>query len=173
MKILSFDAETNGLYGDAFAIGAIVYNKKGQEIDRFVARLPDSSVADEWVRENVLPQLSGFKVTHESYLEMLREFADFYMRYRESKKLVHMGCPVEAKLIIDMSSVGFIGQWDGPYPLIDVAGHLEMAGEDPTSIDKFLKKSGINVAGFEGGTHNPLYDSAAAASTYFELMSGK
>lgn len=43
-KIFSFDAETDGLYGNPFAVAAIVY-QDGQEIARFIARLSDCEVA--------------------------------------------------------------------------------------------------------------------------------
>jgi hypothetical protein len=35
MKIFSFDAETNGLSGQAFAVGAIVMDGSGREQSRF------------------------------------------------------------------------------------------------------------------------------------------
>jgi len=50
-KVFSFDAETNGLWGQVFAMGALVYDYKGKEIARFVGRLSDSEVTDEWVRK--------------------------------------------------------------------------------------------------------------------------
>ena len=46
-KVFSFDAETNGLWGEAWAIGALVYDEAGVEIARFEARLPESAVTDE------------------------------------------------------------------------------------------------------------------------------
>jgi len=36
MKIFSFDAETNGLWGKAFSVAAIVYDESGKEIARFI-----------------------------------------------------------------------------------------------------------------------------------------
>ena len=57
-NILSFDAETNGLWGQAFAIGAILYNPEGKEIDRFVGRCPIEEDVNSWVAENVLPKQS-------------------------------------------------------------------------------------------------------------------
>ena len=170
--MFSFDAETNGLWGQAFAIGAIVFDEKGQEITRFIGRLPDTVVTDEWVRENVLPQLTSVPVTHASYDELLTAFAAYYLANKEGADIVvHMGVPVEAKIFIDMHQKGLIGDWDGPYPLYDVSGNLQAAGTDPTSVDKFVKDNSLSVGEFEGGTHNPLYDSAAAAAVYFFLNS--
>ena len=60
MKILSIDAETNGLWGKAFAIGAVLY-ENGEEIKTFLSRCPINGNVDKWVSENVLPQLEDVK----------------------------------------------------------------------------------------------------------------
>jgi len=70
-----------------------------------------------------------------------------------------------------MQTRGLIGDFDGPYPLIDVSGNLQQAGEDPTSVDGYMRKHGLEVAvNFDGGTHNPLYDSEVAAQVYAHLL---
>lgn len=170
-KVLSFDAETNGLWGQAFAVGALVYDENGGEIARFVGRLPNSEVTDEWVRTNVLPKLEGVPVTHEGYEALLADFAKFYLvSKKDADVIVHMGVPVESKLLIDMHTLGLIGDWDGPFPLLDVAGELAQAGEDPTSCDKYVAKWELAVPDF-GTTHNPLYDSVVAAEVHRHLVS--
>ena len=170
-KVFSFDAETNGLWGKSFAIGALVYDENGAEIARFVGRLPDSAVTEQWVKENVLPTLASVAVTHDTYEALLAAFAEFYKANKEGADiLVHMGYIVEAGLLRDMHSQGVIGDWDGPYPMLDVSGNLQQAGEDPTSVDSYVKKHGLSVGEFAGGTHNPLYDSAIAAVVYRHLL---
>ena len=169
-KVFSFDAETNGLWGQAFAIGALVYDESGAEIARFVGRLPDTEVTDNWVKENVLPKIGDIPVTHDTYEALLVSFAEFYKANKmDADVLVHMGYIVETGLLRDMHTQGVIGDWDGPYPLLDVSGNLQQAGEDPTSVDSYVKKYELSVGEFEGGTHNPLYDSAVAAVVYRHL----
>jgi hypothetical protein len=169
-KIFSFDAETNGLWGGAFAIGALVYGENGAEVARFVGRCPISGEINPWVKDNVLSQMTDVPVTHGDYESLLGDFAKFYLANKaDAAIIVHMGVPVEAKLLLDMHQRGLIGDWDGPYPLLDVAGHLEQVGEDPTSVDSYAKKYGIALP--EGGTHNPLYDSAVTAAVYRHLLS--
>lgn len=171
MKIFSFDAETDGLWGRAFAIGALVYDEAGREIARFVGRLPNTLVADEWVRNNVLPTLEDLPVTHMDHESLVADFAKFYLAHKsDAEIIVHMGVPVESNLLRDMHSQGCIGDWDGPYPLLDVAGELAQAGEDPTSCDKYVAKWRLVVPNF-GATHNPLYDSAVAAEVHKHLVS--
>ncbi len=174
MKVFSLDAETNGLWGQAFAIGALVYDELGNEVARFIGRLPDTVVTNEWVRENVLPQMTGISVTHKNYEDLLRDFARFFLANKESAHvIVHMGYIVEAKVLRDMYEHGLIGEWDAPFPLYDVSGNLQAAGADPTSVDKFAAEHDLKIAEFEGGTHNPLYDSAVTAVVYLYLVGGK
>jgi hypothetical protein len=170
-KIFSFDVETDGLWGQPFSIGALVYDENGTEITRFVGRLPDSAVTDNWVKTNVLPTLAAIPVTHADYRSLLADFAKFYMANKtDADVIVHMGYIVEAKVIRDMHDAGLIGDWDGPYPLYDVSGNLQAAGADPTSVDKFATEHGLVIGEFVGGTHNPLYDSAVAATVYRYLV---
>lgn len=172
-KVFSFDAETNGLWGDAFAISAAVY-ENGLMVKSFTAYLGDAGVTDEWVRENVLPKLSDLEVTHKSYEEMLAAFAEFYLANKaDSDIIAHMGIPVESKVLNDMHRLGYIGDWDGPFPMHDVCTALAMAGEDATSVDGYNEKFSLldghdETAGI--ATHHPLYDSIAAAVAWMHLM---
>ena len=78
-----------------------------------------------------------------------------------------MGLPVEAKLFLDAHEMGIIGDWDAPYPLVDISAIPEIN----TSVDSYNKNLGIEVPEMEGGTHNPLYDSYAAMMAYSHYMS--
>lgn len=169
-KIFSFDAETNGLWGEAFSIAAIVYDEQGNETTRFIGRTEIAGDINPWVKDNVLPTMEGIPVTHENYDALLADFAKFYLANKADAAIIaHMGFIVEVKLLRDAHDRGFIGDWDGPYPLIDIAGNLQQAGEDPTSVDKYVAKYGLQVRDF-GTTHNPLYDSEVAAVVYRHLL---
>lgn len=171
-RIFSLDAETNGLWGQAFAIGARVYDAStGEVLAEFVGRCPIVGNVDGFVQDKVLPQMTTIFENHADYGALLADFAKFYLANKQDADvIVHMGVPVEAKLLIDMHARGLIGDWDGPYPLYDVAGFLAQAGEDPTSVDGYVRKHGLVIADdFAGGTHNPLYDSEVAAQVYLHL----
>jgi hypothetical protein len=169
MKIFSFDAETNGLWGQAFAIAALVYDEQGNEIARFIGRCPIEGEINSWVAENVLPMMQDISVSHDSYEELLKSFSEFYLANKtDASIIVHMGVPVESSLFKDAHSRGYIGDWDGPYPLVDLAGNLQQVGEDPTSCDGYVAKYGLEVA--EGNTHNPLYDSEVAVKVFMHLL---
>lgn len=163
-KILSLDAETNGLYGQAFAIGAILMDKEtGKEEKRFLSRCPIFEEIDPFVRDNVLPQMESIKITDATDTRMLFAFIEFFKKHKQNADvIVHMGVPVEAKLFIDAVELEFMGPFDGPYPLVDIAAYPEIWD----SVDGYNKKHGIVVPDCQGGTHNPLYDCYAAALAY-------
>lgn len=171
-KIFSFDAETNGLWGQAFALSAAVY-EGGQLTAQFTAYLGVDSITDQWVRDNVLPKLGDLTVTHDAYDAMLASFAEFYLSNKGDADIIaHMGVPVESKVLLDMHSRGLIGDWDGPFPFLDVASVLKAYGEDPTSVDGYNERNGLMVERSEAeglATHHPLYDSIAAAVAYMHL----
>lgn len=171
-KILSIDAETDGLWGNPFSIAAIVY-ENGIEIAKFVARLPDSVVTNQYVIKNILPAMENIEVTHESYKNMIRDFANFYKNHKENATCIcHMGYIVEAHLLREMHRLKYIGDFDAPYPLLDISGHLDAASEDPTSVDKYVKKYKLVVTDY-GTTHNPLYDCEVAAKVFIHLNNGR
>lgn len=165
-KVFSFDAETNGLYGKAFAISAVVQNEDGS-VKEFLARCPIEGEVNEWVAENVLPPMDFVEETHSDYDSMLKDFMQFYMDNKENADvIVHMGVPVEAKLFIDGVDKGYIGEFDGPYPLIDVSAFPEVRD----SVATYNKNNNVEMENVMGGTHNPLYDSYEALATYNHWM---
>ena len=162
-----FYAETNGLWGQAFSIAAVVLEKGS--VKKWIGRCPIEGEVDPFVADNVLPEMEGIEVNYDSYDDLLKAFMDFYMKNKENSDIiVHMGVPVEAKLFIDAHEKGFIGDWDGPYPLIDISALPEIG----TSVDSFNEKNGIVVPDLTGKTHNPLYDSYAALFAYEKVMNG-
>lgn len=164
-KIMSIDAETNGLWGNAFAIAAILADGEGKILKTFIGRCPILEPANPWVAENVLPQIENVPITHKSYQEMLKSFCEFYLANKEgTETIVHMGLPVEAKLFLDAHSLNFIGDWDAPFPLIDISAIPEIS----TSVDSYCTLYNISTdpATMQGGTHNPLFDAHQALNAW-------
>jgi len=170
MKIFSFDGETNGLYGQAFALAAVVTDDSG-EIATFVARCPIEDIIDDWVAENVLPNMENVGVTHADYRSMLESFWNFYMKHKEGADVVaHVAHPVETKLFRDVVEANLNNRiWEAPFPLIDVASVLKARGFDPLSVDSYIKSQNLEVP-FDGTIHHPLYDSWATEVAYRHLM---
>lgn len=123
------------------------------------------------MEENVLPQMEGIPVTHKCYKDLLAGFVEFYMENKDNAHIVvHMGLPVEARLFLDAHQLGFIGDWDAPFPLIDASAFPKIG----TSVDNYNAGNGVVVDAnmFTGGTHNPLYDSYATALAYLHITDG-
>lgn len=165
-RILSVDAETDGLWGQIFAVAAILYNESGEEIDKFIFR-SNVEINNEWVKENVIPTLDNIPIMGR-YEDMLKSFSDFYMKYRDATTLWHMGHIVESNLFREMHRLGYIGEWDAPYVPIEVSAYLEQVGESPDSVDKYAKSHNIEIMDY-GTTHNPLYDCEVAYKVYYDL----
>ena len=183
MKVLSIDCETNGLYGQIFAIGAKYKDFKSGEEAIYQARVSIEEEVNPWVKENVLPHVQNIELLDTTVDDdatgmeklLLTDFKKFYdyIKYiagaNELIVIGHMVCPVEANLFIKMRKYRLMEDFEGPYPLIDVASMLFMIeDEDPTTIDGYLEKwclkkpLGLNP-------HNPLYDAEAALTVFKDL----
>lgn len=179
-KILSLDAETNGLLGQPFAIAATVREGK-QEVDRIILRCPIETDIDSWVEQNVIPNIADISENCKSYADMLDQFFNFWEHYRQKMDenwnpiqvqpttIAHMGAPVETGLFKDMlKHVG--NDFAGPYPLDEVATVLRLAGENPSSVDEYMKKYNIQPE-FEWESHHPMYDAVVAAQVWEHITS--
>lgn len=170
-SIFSFDAETDGLWGNPFAIAATVTSPEGIEVSAFALRLNDSTVTNDWVKDNVIPHIQEIEMC-ESYEALLKAFSGFYTSYKGCDVIIaHCPNPVEAHLLREMHRLGFIGDWDGPFPLIGIEGLLDAAGEDPTSATGYAEKHGLQLP--EGSAHNPLFDCRLATTMYRHLKGWK
>ena len=84
--------------------------------------------------------------THNSYEEMFNAFAEFFLKNKADADVIfHIGIPVEARVILDMHDKGFIGDWDGAYPWLDIAGYLKQTGFNCTSVATYNADHGIEV----------------------------
>ncbi len=170
MKIFSLDAETNGLYGSVFAIAAIV-REDGREISRFLGRCHDSLVTNQWVKDNVLPQLQDIAVTHQSSEELEEAFWDFWMSHRDGAiAIAHCGYPVETGLFRRCVKRDESREFMGPFPLHDVGTILLSLNEEPRSVDGYNEKHGV-VIPFQGSPHNPVYDAMSACVCFEHAIS--
>ena len=168
MKIFSFDVESNGLYGFAFAI-AVTVREEGKEIARFQGRVPDSLVTNSWVIENVLPALTEMPVTHSSGEELEEGFWAFWMQHRGTERhpsviaLAHCGYPVETGLFSrcvqrDIEKRMFLPA----FPLHELETILLAIGEYPIGAEDYVNKYNLTVP-FTGIAHHPMYDAVVAA----------
>lgn len=162
--LLCLDAETDGLYGAVWAIGAIVLNGDGSEIARFAGQVDPSDLKDEWVRENIAVHLDLPR--YGSRRELRDAFWAFWMEHREgSTCIADVGSPVESGLFrACVEEESGARMWNGPYPLHEVATALLCAGVDP-DIDR------VEFSGLAGLTkHNPVDDAIASAACWRKVI---
>lgn len=153
-SIISLDAETNGLWGQPFAVSALLFDANGNEIDRFVGRCPIEEEINPWVAENCLPKMDDISKNYTSYSDMLTGLFAFLQEHKDAIVLVHMGQIVESRLLKDAHDLGIIGDWDAPYLWYDVCLFF---GD---STNQYCDDNNIELG--ERNTHNPIYDCESA-----------
>lgn len=168
MKVISLDCETNGLGGLAFAAAAVLTDDVGQAAV-WTGRCPIVGEVDEWVARNVLPAITDMPETVAAYEDLLTGWRDWYAQVRAAwpdvRVIGHVVWPVEARFLWDAHQGDLFA---APYPLLDVAGALDHAGCDPTSVDKYLDAHDLPRP--PGSPHHPLYDACATVTAYRHLM---
>lgn len=170
-KILSLDVESNGLWGKPISIGFTI-EENGRVVYKAEACcLNDLDNASDWVKDNVIePLLNRKDVTKlSSYKELLKWFADEYMKYKDTHTVVyHMGHIVEANLFKELINNKFIGEWDAPYTPIEVSVLLQLCGYAPDSVDYLVNKNLISKPN-NSDVHQALYDAEVAGRAYWYL----
>jgi len=159
-NILVFDVESTNLHGSGFAVGAIVVNRGGTEVDRFELKSKEGEqLANDWVKQNVIPRLEDMPFCNTDR-ELRDAFYDFYMKHKETAEIwSDCNFPVETNFLSEIVKDDFEGrQWTMPYPLKDISTIVDI------DIDRAIE-SGMT----ELRKHNPLDD--ARASVYFLLKS--
>lgn len=172
MKILSVDAETNGLTGQPFAIGAVCTDDGQPTADVFAAKCDIDGPVDPWVLANVIPALDGMAEVG-PYVDLLGDFAGWFDAHKDGAVVIaHVGVPVESRLFRDMISLLGRDPFSGPFPLHDLATLLYANGHDPLSEDAYLDANGLSrpagVAHLR--PHNPLFDAWGTEVVWRHLM---
>lgn len=150
-NILVFDVKSTGLFGTGFAVGAVVMDQSGKEIDRFeLVSLEELAKADEWLQQHVIPHLK--KMPTCGYAWTLRErFYEFYLKHKDTAEIwVDCGFPRETNFLNEIFKDT---ARELPYPLMDIAVY----------VDVYLDR--IELSGLKGlQEHNPLHGAIASAT---------
>ena len=133
MKIFSFDAETNGLYGQAFAIGAVVTDDE-KEIARYISRCPIDGKIDKWVAENVLPQIKDIAVDQKNYEAHLGA-ARIYNKMGQAENALNM-----AKKAMDIKQTG-----EASWAYAQACISQNRVGEAKSALEKVVEVDPSNM----------------------------
>jgi hypothetical protein len=178
MKLISFDVESNGLHGAAFAVAAVVMDEKLRVLGEFLGRTPLRGQVDPWVKDNVLPPMQTMPVNYRSARAMRDDFWKWFVaaRTNSTQVLVDNPYPVEARFLIACQQDDLKGRYfEHPFPLLDLGTMLYRLGADTPAKRQAYKLSALNASGEPAASnpqvHNPRWDCWAAAVTAFHLLS--
>ncbi|CAO5232504.1 hypothetical protein [Frankia sp. AgKG'84/4] len=165
--IFGVDAETNGLYGQVWAIGAVLLDPATRAVTAtFAGQISPGEVTDDWTRRNVVPVVH--LPLYPSRAELLEAFWAFWERHggrgRDVEAVADIQTPVEAGLFrACVQRDRELREFAGPYPLHELASALWMAGLDP-DLDRreFCGRPDL-VA------HDPVADATVAALCWAKL----
>ncbi len=175
-KLLSFDLETNGLHGKAFAVGAVVMGADGQIYNEFTARARLTEKVDDWVKSNVLPAIADMPITHDNYEQLREAFWAWYMQAEPEADyvLVNNGYPVEYRFLLDCQEAKLDERyWQHPFPILELSSLLLLT-EHGTNTSKHLLKKTLDED-YGRKMHHPLEDAKMAIRLAIEAfrLSGK
>jgi hypothetical protein len=165
------DCESIGLHGETFAVGYVVVDGSGAEIDSgLLACDPGLARGDDegraWVAEHV--RIDADDVWCDDPRDVRHEFWSYWMQHKGAGAILFADCawPVEARFLaacVDDDPKGRC--WDGPYPLHDVASVRLAVGFDPlATVDRLPG---------ELPAHDPLNDARQSARLLVEALNRK
>lgn len=169
-KFLSFDLETNGLHGTAFAVGAVVVDAQGKILDKFVGRCPLDEEVDAWVQANVLPAIKNMEITYDNPKALRSAFWEWYLQAEPKSNyvLVSNGYPVEYRFLLQCQEDDIEKRyWQHPFPILDLTSILLTTGHDPSAKSKLVADI-IREGKFT--RHHPLDDATIAALAVFKTL---
>lgn len=171
MKILSFDIESNGLHGEAFAAAGLLLDDAGATITSFAGRCPITGQIDEFVAAEVLPQFTDLSVAYTNPRALRDAFWAWYIgaKAKADITLVQNGYPVEARFLIQCQQDDLQTRyWDHPFPMIDLTSLLWQVGGH--SKEQRERLFALATEGTSRRSHDPRYDAWAAATTAFYAL---
>lgn len=161
-----FDVESIGLHGEGYAVGYVVKDLEGnQHEEGCFACYPGCAVGNEssfeWVKKNI-PEI---KPTHDSPWLVRAAFWRRWLEWRGKDAILVADCawPVETRFLeqcVDDSP--YIREWEGPYPLHELATILLLLGKDPKAVTERLPS--------EKPQHHPLADAKHSARQLLEAL---
>ena len=170
-KFLSFDLETNGLHGEAFAVGAVVVDAAGTIYDEFSCRAEIVGKVDEWVAARVLPVIQDMDITHSSYKHLRDHFWSWFVKAQEKADyvLVNNGYPVEYRFLLQCQEDDIDERyWQHPFPILELTSLLLASGQDIQGTKNRVMAGLLGES--QGSPHHPVYDAKVAARAAFTAL---
>jgi len=164
--LLIIDVESNGLWGQPFAVGAVRMTSGGRVIRSFGMRCNIDEVPDEWVVNNEIEEMLEELPKVENPRALMAAFIEWYSGEgitaairsgvdRGRNTFVDTGFPVDCRFL-DLMRLDEKWQSLSPYPLYDVSSIIMAAG-GPPNVDR-LEYAKELIGEKKGTAHDPLWD---------------
>jgi hypothetical protein len=132
-----FDVESIGLHGEGFAVAGGLYSPDGKCRQEFAYHCqPDRAKGDAkdraWVAQHVT--IGAESLEYATPKEMRDAFWETWMHMKQhlgAEMFVECGWPVEAAFLEACIKDDERRNWEGPYPLHEIASFMLAAGLDP------------------------------------------
>lgn len=162
------DVESVGLHGEGFAVGWVVVDHQGRQMESGYAACHDEAASGSasdraWIREHVVPHLP--EPTHAHPSEVRAWFWRHWMGWKKRGAVLAADCcwPVEARFLAAcVDDDPEARRWEGPYPLHDVASLRLAAGLDPLGTEERQPD--------EEPKHHPTADARQSARLLIEAL---
>ena len=165
-----FDVESIGLHGEGFAVAGGVYFSDGtvDPDSEFVFSChPDEAEGRKedrkWVKENI-PYIKGADgKPRDVRLAFWKHWLAYKSKYPQLVMAAECAWPVEANFLSAcVADDGTARNWEGPYPLHEIASYLVAAGMDPMASYDRLQS--------EMPKHHPLGDARQSSRLLCEAL---
>lgn len=169
-KLLSFDIESNGLHGEAFAVGAVVMSADGKIHAEFSGRCPIEEAVDPWVKANVIPAITDMAESAGSNKALREAFWEWYLPAEQMADyvVVSNGYPVEYRFLIQCQEDDLEKRyWQHPFPILDLTS-LQIGSRQNASAKSQTITNIIQAGNFS--RHHPLHDAKVAALAAFQAL---
>lgn len=161
-----FDVESIGLHGEGFAVGYVVIRRDGVRLEEgLMACDPKCCLGSEdghrWVAANVPTMACDYR----SPRQVRAAFWDRWLAWKEAGAALVADCawPVEAGFLAAAVRDDLPArEWEGPYPLHDLAPMLLALGRDPLATHDRTED--------ELPAHQPLNDARQSARLLLEAL---
>lgn len=168
---LSFDVETNGIHGAAFAVGAVLMQADGKLLSSFSGRCPIRGRTHPWVKKYVIPELKELKREFNGVKAMREAFWQWYVKNKTKADfvVVNNGYPIEARWLLAAQADDLDTRAEQhPYPLLELNSLLLAAGIKPLADkNSFVSEE---MAGQAKQHHNPLWDAKVAVTAAVKAL---
>jgi hypothetical protein len=174
-----FDVESIGLHGEGFAVGYVIIDQAGTELESGMAVCLDQAAYGipsdrDWIRKNVRPalkeKLDPPPTRMIAYYEEPRDVRNFFWGAwvkwgMDEGAMIAADCPwpVEARFLNQcIDDFPEARRKHGPYPLFDITTLMFATGKDPLATTGRLTN--------ELPEHNPLADSRQSARLLIQCL---